>query len=381
MSEERPKAVAALPWLQIEREAKVGDIRFVPFDIGSPPDLTDSNEVSRRLSIFRRIEREFERDDKWGMPLPKSTCTIIMLDGQGPLGVFTEDDWTEVIDAIQAFCFACLAANKYRTSAGQGPYANSSCFQVYYLADSPVFALRGRGICVLSNWNYEMLVVTEPLQCGLARDLDWDDVFLSSLWCAMKTPPNSLDTLTQAIWLFNRANSDEQRYAIEQIQQEVVMIVQALEYLFDSKGESLAAKVANCFPTDGEIQCRPPRVGGSWIGTFNISNRRCVYYWLRELIQLRHDTVHGNPLSSKRWAWAVDEHALMAAFVFPLIVKCFLADEGVYRLTEKDKVRLGVIDKLLYMNHWGTEEGETQSNWSNLFLNAKNKRLKEQRLS
>ena len=140
MSEERPKAVAAVPWLRIEKEAKVGHIRFAPFNMRSPADLRDHEEVSRRLSIFREIEK----DQKTGEPLLVGRCTIIMLDGQGPLGILTEDDWPKVVDAIQTFCFACLAANKYLTFPGQVPYVNTSCLQPYYLGDFSVFPLRKR---------------------------------------------------------------------------------------------------------------------------------------------------------------------------------------------------------------------------------------------
>ena len=219
-----------------------------------------------------------------------------------------------------------------------------------------------------------MVAVTEPLQCGLARDVDWDDVFLLSLWPAMRPPPDALKTLAQAIWLFNRANSDDQWQSAQQLQQEAVMSVQALEYLFGIKGQKLEEKVADCLATDGEMRCRPPRVDGSWMGGFNISNRRCVYYWLRDLIQLRNDTFHGQALKDREWAWAVDEHAVMAAFVFPLVVKCLLVHEGPYELTKADEIRLRAIDKLLCVDNWGPEQQDGQSNWSKVFQDVKNER-------
>jgi len=83
--------------------------------------------------------------------------------------------------------------------------------------------------------------------------------------------------------------------------------------------------------------------------------------WAQEFYRLRNDYVHGNDTNRRTWGWHPLEHLIMAAFVFPVLVKVLLMQEGHYQLTEDDEGRLLAIDEVLTITGWGQVTG-THSN-------------------
>jgi hypothetical protein len=64
----------------------------------------------------------------------------------------------------------------------------------------------------------------------------------------------------------------------------------------------------------------------------------------------------------------------MAAFVFPLMIKLKLEREGLYRLTEDDRIRCLVVDKLLGCTDWqapGESRPNPQNKWNTVLHDIK----------
>ena len=89
---------------------------------------------------------------------------------------------------------------------------------------------------------------------------------------------------------------------------------------------------------------------------------------------------HAVPLEHKEWAWAVEAHAVLGTFIFPLTVKCLLHREGFYQLTDADRIRLAAVDELLFLDDWGSTKSYEPSNWCNVFQDMKQRRIREQML-
>ena len=79
--------------------------------------------------------------------------------------------------------------------------------------------------------------------------------------------------------------------------------------------------------------------------------------WAQEFYHLRNEYAHGGTVTWRTWGWYPLEHLVMAAFVFPLLVKVRLTLEGHYVLTEDDEGKLRAIDKLLTVRDWGQRVG------------------------
>ncbi len=391
MAQQSSLGVLVFPWLPLKRKAMVGDLCFTPVTMG-PASQDVPSDIGSRLSIFRR----FWKDPGTGQLESGGKCAIMAQADGEPIREFPSHQWLPVLDAIEAFCFAALAANEFLPQSWfSTPYVNSSCFQSYFLGDDiSVFPLRRRDFVVRSSWGYEDVVVTMPLQCAVVRQFKWKDAFLCALGAALGSDqlPEPLKDLREAIWLFNRANTDDhQGLSVQQLQQEVVMTVEAFEYLTQRRsGHEVAECVARIVEgvwtatsstSSGLLQTS--RLSGKWLarqvrdGHMN-SDHTPLYYWLRELHKRRSKIVHNlEKPPENEWAWTVSEHLLMAAFVFPLIIKSILAADDLYELTQGDTVRLGVIDKLLYKDNWGPQERHGESNWSKAFRDHKDKQLRD----
>ena len=284
MSTDGPQGILVLPWLPLERPVEVGDITFLPVDINSPPQLQNGTLADlSRLSIFREIEREGHGEQ----PAPIRKCTLIVMRRESVVRVLTNEESADVPDAVQALCFACLAENEFFTFPTSGHYVNSSCFQLFFLGDEIlVFSHWRRGTGDSRAWGYDDVVLTKPLQCGLAHDVKWQDGFVGALWAAVMSSErsNALTGLRQAIWLFNRASADEhhwQQFLIQQLPQEVVMMVQAMEHLLHAKGDgNLTRKAVDTISGNwAQIQGLPPHAEGCWVANRGMpDDYRAVHY-------------------------------------------------------------------------------------------------------
>ena len=74
--------------------------------------------------------------------------------------------------------------------------------------------------------------------------------------------------------------------------------------------------------------------------------------WIKELYEIRSAEVHRGPNSKLSSNWKYWQHMVIASFAYPLTVKVLLEAAGIYELTEYDRVRLDVLDRLL-VSDWG----------------------------
>ena len=74
--------------------------------------------------------------------------------------------------------------------------------------------------------------------------------------------------------------------------------------------------------------------------------------WLEELYDVRSKTVHKGTPAGRRWGWAVAEHLVVAAHVFPLAVKLLFEQGGHYKMTDADRVRCLAVDPILAETQW-----------------------------
>lgn len=375
------KCAAVLPWLSLNEQVSVGPVTFMPFDLDDPPLLEDPRTVAmlvRRLSSYKDLERR-----------PISRCTVALHSATVPLAPLSNNQKEDLSRATDALCFAMLAENQFFADSF-ARYTNSSRFTLSFMnfeMNSEIMAFRVSRIGgeELSAWGCDDISVTIPLQCAITRTLGWRDngqhSLLRALWKAIGDKQGQTGHIASAVSLFSWASSDEQWLRSEQ---QVPMFESAFEYCFPDIASNFSGRldtVVRRMPAPGGgLHQTPLRVRpGTWLAEKACvpPQSRCVLYWFREFVRLRNDILHGNPLQDRSWVWHPEEHVVMAAFSFPLLIKCLLAEQSVYSLTEADKIRLDAIDHLLYMagrwwDHSDTHHG--LSNWSCVFEKVKEDR-------
>lgn len=61
-----------------------------------------------------------------------------------------------------------------------------------------------------------------------------------------------------------------------------------------------------------------------------------LHSWLQQIYALRGNVAHGKPAHWAPLEWSQQEHLVAGAFVYPLVLKCLLSQNGLYPLTEED---------------------------------------------
>jgi UDP-2,3-diacylglucosamine pyrophosphatase LpxH len=167
------------------------------------------------------------------------------------------------------------------------------------------------------------------------------------------------------------------------------MMACALEELLDSRStaEDLAAKLDEIFHEYGSKTVQDARLNRPGIrvpkSLRNAPSSVFVYReWIAELYKLRGMIVHGNDLDRVEFGWHIFEHLVMAAYVFPLLVKLLLQRDGLYEITDDDRDHCYAVDWLLSSNDWAKQApratSSEQTNWRNAISDTKFERFKEQ---
>ena len=68
--------------------------------------------------------------------------------------------------------------------------------------------------------------------------------------------------------------------------------------------------------------------------------------WLKDFYQLRNDYAHGKRASGRPRIWNPQEHLLLGAYCFPLLIKILLRDKY-YNLSEDDADDIELFEQLI----------------------------------
>lgn len=146
-----------------------------------------------------------------------------------------------------------------------------------------------------------------------------------------------------AIRAFNDANTD--RTTMSQTH-ELISTASAFQQLFGIRG----GDVANTARSLSDALARVPIAKGTpkKPRSADSAEKRggLRQAWMYDMATMRGSVAHGNRQGSYPSIWSAQEHLLLAAFIFPRLVKLRLSTTG-YELTQKDRFELGLFDHYL----------------------------------
>lgn len=347
---EEGKILSLLPWLKLQVPIKVKEVVFTPYSIqsGDPEHIFHSykKEIDRLLSSYRDIRGKIINE-----------CALAYTDKKDPCS--SAVDIRLVSNALHMLTFAALARNKFCVQFGS--YTNSSYFETVFQKFSKgsefirIMTRRRDGYFHLTGHKHGEVKFSMPLECAERAASVFDDALLVSLGYVLEEKEPLSRRLMQSIWLYNLACSDSHSIPIER---QIVIMVSAFEQLFAGcqGANDLACKVDTLLDNYGSVivdNCS--RISDIQLTSGRENSERQWFIhrkWIQELYQLRNNYTHGDDSGRRSWGWNNLEHSLMAAFVFPLIVKILLAQQSQYSLVEANYVRMGAIDKLLSAQNW-----------------------------
>ena len=349
---DRIYTLALMPWLRLPQTCVICGTHFVSYKKDQIPEMfrSYSMNINRILSSYRDIEGDAITE-----------CVLIYLDSIDPCKDLTDDEDVriDVDKASQLLTFCALSRNEYFCQSGC--YANSIAFQIFFQRFKPnsewisITSRRRDGETTHGGYKHGEVKFSVPVQCADLRIRCIDIPLLEALDKLFKHPDPLARRILQSVSLYNQANTDSEAMLP---QLEIVFLAFTLEQLFANGygAEDLACKVSTLLDNYGSIKVNE----STRAEDIQLSEKRekaekqwfLHRKWVQEFYQLRNDFVHGNDTDWRSWGWSIQEHLVMASFVFPLLVKILLSQKSIYSLTDNDVVNLEVIDLLLNEKEW-----------------------------
>jgi hypothetical protein len=364
--------IAFLPWLRLREDCQVAGVEFVSFRDGNDhvhPALAEiGGQVSTILSSYVDLE---------GSAI--ANCTIAMTSRRG--WNLTDADFETVQWAASLLFLSAWACNEYFPKFF-GPYVSSSNFRVTwqrFTGNATYIAINAKrrdGRTLIGGYEHGELKFTRPVQC-VADAVTVDSQMLRALDEAHTKNTKTIGRLQYATSFIELANTDDD---LMRWMPEAILMASAFEQMLDveykrdlvTEFESLLVPFGSVTVTDA-MAVRP----GIWIDPQYAATQPGWFVhkkWIEELYDLRSKSVHDGTHLARAWGWTPHEHLVMAAFVFPLMIKLMLEREGVYGLTEDDRVRCLAVDKLLARRDWqesGEDGPNPRNNWSMVLYDIK----------
>lgn len=350
--------VGILPWVVVSEPITVLGIRLVPFEHDRPLLEIDAD----RLPEVRRISETFRQID--GQPI--SVLTLAFPVGGERLGPFQESDRSRFARVRTIIAIATIANREFFSQSYE--YVCAAHFNAYGQrfqigAQYVVLTPRRRDAKMLGTWPTERIRITCPPQ-------------IRSIELSTKFPPNPVvraaidrgfldlleriaskdDELSQRVVasadLYLLGNTDDE---VIREREDVVLMEQAMEHLIGkSKARSFAPEIerilgATTFPafelserwknrelslpyqTDGKA---PPAL--SLLGL-----------WAFEFYQLRNALVHGLIVTARSWCWGFKEHAILASWIYPQLLRRYCGEHLGMPFSDADEEWLEIATRRL----------------------------------
>jgi|SRR6185295_5060226 len=308
--------------------------------------------------------------------IPLATATLVRFAGREFTADLTEDEISQFFTLSEAIAFAGLSNRNFFQPLG------------YYNRDSfPLIAQRflkdQGGVALVLRRRDGSKTVGIPEQFWVARKEPHIEVLShfdldSDLAALVLSEMDRSEDFDRAIRSFNEGNTD--RPSLSEAQ-ELISMVSAFQRLLGERsgdeGKTRRAFVTamSKIPAAGitpkktrAAEKLPKRPGG------------LREVWTEDLCVLRGSVGHGHDVTAYPSVWTSMEHLLLAAHIFPLLVKLKFADAGKRSLTTDEKLRLALFDLFLASgNVLGADRDQygipTRFEWNSICLEGQRQRL------
>lgn len=303
---------------------------------------------------------------------PIRNCIIATIPSKG--GNLALGDWEAVDWAISLLFLSAFATNDYFRNAGS--YVASSNFRVMWQAFtdevswiSPVWRRRD-GHTQSGGYEHGKVKFVKPLQCTLNDPAMIDQRFLEALDLAVRAGTETTGRLRKAVSFVVLANSDDD---VVDVPVEAILMASAFEQMLDVEYKrELVLEFEKLFSPYGSVSVAQAMGGARPDIRIDQDPARAASQpkwfihkkWVEELYDLRSATVHDGTHGGRAWGWSFGEHLVMAAYVFPLLIKLMLERDGMYALSEQDGIRCLTVDRLLEVAGWSDVDGADQNRQS-----------------
>ncbi len=367
------KNLAFFPWLNITGDIELHSVELKRYERGSLPFGKNTRKQNACDEAFSHYK------DRTGEPI--SFATILKLKFKEADIYLSEDDRNFLREAAQIIAFSGLSERKFFVP---GHYWNADNFHFVILE----FTDTSKGFTVVLRRRYgqvgrfyspKLFSETVPAHVNNATECKIDVELANALLKLReeKKKKNSKEwkRFLDVIFFYNLANTDNPSIIP---QQEVVMLLWAFQRLLGCEHadwKELVKEFASKISFVGEgLPLGKSKRPLEWYRKKKVLTIREV--WIMDFYRLRGEFAHGKTEDEKPpsepLAWTMDEHLLLASFIFPLLLKVVLNNHGFYALTECDRAYIRAFDELTHDPFGRVKtEDEPESWWWNKVITDK----------
>ena len=345
----------------------IGETSFIPFRNEKGQVNTIFEDASEHLeTIFSSYVNLRER--------PIQNCAIVSMKDRTPQWSLKDGDQDTVQKNTLLLFLAAVAENEYLSHVSS--YANASMFQLYWQRFSippeylAIESRRRDGSTTDGGYKHGEVKFPIPREASSPFGISIDKDFCDGLSRALSADLQIIKNILAAMSFFSLASTDS---SFMRRDAETILMGSAFEQLFSTDGAyKLCKRFGELFNSYGTVNVQrglETRHGIQLDSRHEESQKQWFMHqkWIEELYDLRSCYIHGEALKNREWGWLPPEPLIMAAFVFPLVVKIMLSNEEFYTLSRREKGSCRAVDKLLAQTEWYEDnEDRNSTNWQTI---------------
>ncbi|MFC1628427.1 hypothetical protein ACFL3H_04880 [Gemmatimonadota bacterium] len=359
--------LAFFPWLQTETKNSLSGFELVPYRTKSLPAGAGTEEQQTIDTIIGSYYETAQRK--------VTHATILRVGDHGLLDELNEEE------RVTSFTFSellTIAGLSNREFFGIGlQYSNTDQYRLFIQS----FSGPEKGLSLVSRRRDGTTqdyiprdafreVKPHHISSSIGNQVDHD--FLEALIAFQNH--DQFNRLYESIVQFNLANTDDDRFRNEI---EVVLIINAYQRLLNcnSKEHDIANALMEHVLPDRDIG---PKERNAIADNAELDKRYTGFLtlreaWIRDLYRLRGQLAHGQLTTRFQTAWSIDEHLLLASYLFPRLLKKLMQDSSHYSLTERDLEDIDLFERLAAVKHFENlveKEEENEFPWDKVRAEA-----------
>jgi hypothetical protein len=344
--------IAFMPWATVQEPTRFGEFEIMPFESAATAGAVPDELIEAIGAIFRA--HGYEQQVDW------ERRPIVRALTSGFVDDLDADTRREYFAFRTRLAFAGLAKRQFFGHR----YCNGDNLQLVIQAFTPDHAggaaIRrrrrdGYGVNIVAAGK---LHIPRPAHVSIGCELGQDlDASLLTALEALSTDAGPIwPRVADAIELCVRGNTDSPDVSPHN---ELTDLVGAFGRLADAwEPEKIVKAFVGLLPqppvATGPFAPPPLSPGPKWqdarIQELVQKHGSLRGAWLTDAYILRSQYSHGRLQSPYASGWSTDEHLLLGAFIFPLVVKALLVREHQYVWAPEDRLRDRAVDTLLTQN-------------------------------
>jgi hypothetical protein len=365
------RTVAFLPWLRLESDVACGPFTFIPW---REERRNQRPRLDRRLRgagvSLQRILGAYRDVESHSV----SNCVVVINPAANPPWDLTGVDQEKL--RWHALCLFAASAAAYDFS-DVGTYVNSTDFTLVVqrftepASSIAICARRRDGRVLIGGYEHQKVRVSMPPQCHAPRPVSPDTQLLEALLAEENSALGP--KLATALPYFSLAWSDMDAM-LERT--ELLLAASTIEQLIGPVGDRVdfgkkvakllqpwqrvTVKTARTTRTGIKLDPQKAKADGSLKGPTPAEQEKWFVHrkWAEDLYAARNAAVHHGARTND--GWSTLEHLVAAAIIFLLLLKLKLVPSGVYQLSDRDKMWLAALDRILALPRWWDDRGRPQ---------------------